>query len=60
MKVRMEQEILQENEYQAEENRRLFRRILTVNLIGSPRMRKNDAFGENPGIACWRISNGGY
>lgn len=36
MKVRMEQEILQENAHQAEENRRLFRRILTVNLIGSP------------------------
>ncbi len=36
MKVRMEQEILQENVHQAEENRRLFRRILTVNLIGSP------------------------
>ena len=36
MKVRMDQEILQENAHQAEENRRLFRRILTVNLIGSP------------------------
>ena len=36
MKVHMEQEILQENEKQAEENRALFGSVLVVNLIGSP------------------------
>ena len=36
MKVHMEQEILQENEKQAEENRTLFGSVLVVNLIGSP------------------------
>ncbi len=36
MKVHMEQEILRENEKQAEENRALFNNLLVVNLIGSP------------------------
>lgn len=36
MKVHMEQEILQENEHQAEENRARFGDVLVVNLIGSP------------------------
>lgn len=36
MKVYMEQDILQENERQAEENRALFGAALVVNLIGSP------------------------
>lgn len=36
MKVHMEQEILQENDRQAEENRALFGAALVVNLIGSP------------------------
>ena len=36
MKVLMEQDILKENEHQAEENRGRFRQVLTVNLIGSP------------------------
>lgn len=36
MKVHMEQEILQENEHQAEQNREQFGRTLVVNLIGSP------------------------
>lgn len=36
MKVHMEQEILQENEHQAEQNRAQFGKTLVVNLIGSP------------------------
>lgn len=36
MKVYMEQDILQENERQAEENRARFGAVLVVNLIGSP------------------------
>jgi hydrogenase nickel incorporation protein HypB len=36
MKVHMEQEILQENEHQAEQNRAVFGDVLVVNLIGSP------------------------
>lgn len=36
MKIHVEQEILQENKYQADQNRAQFGRILVVNLIGSP------------------------
>ncbi len=36
MKVYLEQEILQENEHQAEENRARFGGVFVVNLIGSP------------------------
>lgn len=36
MKIHMEQEILQENEHQAEQNRVQFGNVLVINLIGSP------------------------